>query len=270
MQSLNSPQGAKKLNMLFKANTLKGYRLQSRDGDIGVANEFYFDDSYWAIRYLVAETGNWLTGRQVLLSPYSVSGISAKSENISVDLTKHQIENSPSIESHIPVSEQFEEQFYGYYGYPLYWGGQYMWGGYPYMMPGVLPIDSPPKNQRSRDGHLRSTNAVTHYHIQANDAEVGHVEDFLIDEATWAIRYLVIDTSNWWFGKRILISPEWIEKISWGESMVFVNLTTQTIRAAPEYNHHTDVTRQYETDLYDHYGRAGYWAGEPAPKVFVL
>ena len=120
--------------MLSKAKTLKGYKLNSRDGEIGKVKEFYFDDRHWAIRYLVADTGNWLTGRQVLISPYALVAVNKEEQNITIDLTKKQIEDSPSLNSDKPVSRQFEQAYYGYYGYPMYWGGPYMWGYYPYIV----------------------------------------------------------------------------------------------------------------------------------------
>jgi hypothetical protein len=256
--------------MLFGANTLKKYKLSCKDGDIGSAKEFYFDDHHWTVRYLVADTGNWLTGRQVLISPHSITGISSDNQRVLVDLTKQKIENSPSIETDVPVSEQFEEAYYGYYGMPVYWGGPYMWGGYPYMMPGVIPVPDMNISEEGWDRHLRSTNVVTHYNIQATDGELGQVEDFLIDESTWAIRFLVIDTHSRWLGKKILISPKWIEKISWAESSVLVNLTEDAIRSAPDYNDKTEVTQDYETELYTHFDLDGDRQGESILKAIVL
>ena len=110
--------------MLYTAKTLKGYKLDSLDGEIGKVKEFYFDDRHWTIRYLVADTGNWLPGRQVLISPYALNSCdTAKRRTLSVNLTKKQIENSPSLNSDKPVSRQFEEDYYGYYGWPPYWSG---------------------------------------------------------------------------------------------------------------------------------------------------
>src|SRR5664279_930043 len=108
-------------NMLSNAKTLKGYTLDSLDGEIGEVNEFYFDDRHWTIRYLVADTGNWLTGRQVLISPYALVAVVREEQHIAINLTKKQIENSPSLESDKPVSRQFEVDYYGYYDWPMYW-----------------------------------------------------------------------------------------------------------------------------------------------------
>jgi len=107
---------------------------------------------------------------------------------------------------------------------------------------------------------------VSGHHIQAADGEIGHVDDFIIDDETWAIRYLIIDTGNWWPGKKVLISPQWIERVSWLESKVFVNLPSETIKQAPEYTEESLLTRDYETGLHRHYQRQGYWVDESVPR----
>jgi sporulation protein YlmC with PRC-barrel domain len=254
--------------MLNKAKTLKGYKLVSRDGEIGAVKEFYFDDHHWTIRYLVADTGNWLLGRQVLISPYALVAMNKEEQHITVDLTKKQIEDSPSLNSDKPVSRQFEETYYGYYGWPMYWGGPYMWGSYPYIVRDREKWRESNQGGKAWDHHLRSTDEVSGYHIQAADGEIGHVEDFIIDDETWAIRYLIIDTRNWWPGKMVLISPKWIERVKWIESKVFVNLPRVTIKQSPEYTEESLITRDYETRLHRHYNRQGYWVDEPEDKKF--
>ena len=252
--------------MLSKAKTLKGYKLDSLDGEIGKVKEFYFDDQHWTIRYLVADTGNWLTGRQVLISPYALVAVNKEEQHIAIDLTKKQIEDSPSLDSDKPVSRQFEEDYYGYYGWPMYWGGPYMWGSYPYIVRDREKWRESTQGEKAWDPHLRSTHDVSGYHIQAADGEIGHVEDFIIDDETWAIRYLIIDTQNWWPGKMVLVSPRWIERVSWNESKVFVNLSRETIKQSPEYTEESLLTRDYETGLHRHYNRQGYWVDEPVAK----
>jgi uncharacterized protein YrrD len=252
--------------MLNKAKTLKNYKLHSLDGEIGKVEEFYFDDHYWTIRYLIADTGNWLTGRQVLISPHALTAVNKEEEYISINLTKKQIEDSPSLDSDKPVSRQFEESYYGYYGWPMYWGGSYMWGSYPYIVNVQERQKESIKDKKTWDSHLRSTRAVSGHYIQATDGEIGHVEDFIIDDETWAIRYLIIDTRNWWPGKKVLISPQWIERISWDELTVFVNVLREAIKQAPEYTDESLLTRDYETELHRHYNRQGYWVDEPAAK----
>ena len=245
--------------MLIKAKTIQGYRLESLNGEIGKAKEFYFDDLHWAIRYLVADTGNWLSGRQVLLSPYSLVVVNVKEKHIEINLTKKQIEDTPSLNSDKPVSRQFEESYYGYYGMPMYWGGPYMWGAYPDIVRDREKWREYTPGEKAWDPHLRSTNDVRGHNIQASDGEIGHVEDFIIDDETWAIRYLIIDTRNWWPGKKVIISTKWIEKVSWIESKVFIDVSRETIRESPEYTEESLLTREYETMLHRHYKRQKYW-----------
>jgi len=252
--------------MLNKAKTLKGYKLDSLDGEIGKVKEFYFDDQHWAIRYLVADTENWLTDRQVLISPYALGAVIKEKQHIAIYLTKKQIEDSPSLDSDKPVSRQFEEAYYGYYEWPVYWDGPYMWGTHPYIVRDRGKWRESTQAEKAWDPHLRSTHDVSGDHIQAADGEIGHVEDFIIDDETWAIRYLIIDTRNWWLGKKVLVSPQWIERISWSESKVFVNLARETIKQSPEYTEESLLTRDYETRLHRHYNRQGYWIDEPAAK----
>jgi len=252
--------------MLAEANTLKGYKLNSLDGEIGKVKEFYFDDQHWAIRYLVAETGSWLTDRQVLISPYALVAVVKEEKHIAINLTKKQIEDSPSLNSDKPVSRQFEEAYYGHFGYPMYWWGPSMWGYYPNIVRDREKWKEPIQGEKVWDPHLRSTHDVSGHHIQAADGEIGHVDDFIIDDETWAIRYIVIDTRNWRPGKKILVSPKWIERVSWDEAKVFVNLSRETIKQSPEYKEASLLTRDYETGLHRHYNRQGYWVDEPDPK----
>ena len=251
--------------MLVTAKALKGYKLHSLDGNIGSAREFYFDDRYWTVRYLVADAGNWLTGKRVLISPYSLNLVDTAAQAISVQLTKAQIEASPSIDTEEPVSRQFEKSYYGYYGYPSYWGGSYMWGAYPYLERDRSKWGENAGTANGWDSHLRSTQAVSGYHLQALDGKIGHIEDFVIEDETWAIRYLVVATTDFLPGKRILISPQWIEKVSWEESKVVIDLSKQTIKDAPAYFDGSLPTRDQESSLFGHYNRQGYWVDELLP-----
>ncbi|MBK8805960.1 MAG: PRC-barrel domain-containing protein [Bacteroidales bacterium] len=252
--------------MLINAKALKGYKLKGIDGEIGSVKEFYFDDRHWAIRYLVANTGSWLTGRQVLISPYALVSVNKESGYIDINLTKEQIENSPPLNSDIPVSKQFEAGYNSYYGYPLYWGGINMWGLNSDIVRDSKEWVSTAKEEKSWNSHLRSTNEVNDYQIQANDGEIGHVEDFIIDDENWAIRYLIIDTKNWWSGKMVLVAPQWIERVSWTESKVFVNLSRESIKQSPIYDVESLISRKYEIELYQHYKHRGYWYDDQITK----
>jgi uncharacterized protein YrrD len=249
--------------MLIKVKTLKGYTLDGLDGEIGSVKEFYFDDYHWAIRYLVADAGNWYTERQVLISPHALVEVDTEKQNIVINLTKKQIKDSPPLGSDKPVSRQYEEAYHKYYGWPMYWDGSYMWGGYPDIVQGINQVRETMRNENSWNSQLRSTNEVNSYNIQASDEEIGHVEDFIIDDKTWAIRYLVVATHKWWPGKRVLISLQWIERVSWSESKVFINLSSESIKNSPEYTDETLLNRDYENWLHRHYMRQAYWGDEP-------
>lgn len=258
--------------MLYNLSTLEGFSLGARDGEIGSVEDFYFDDEAWVVRYLAVDTGSWLAGRRVLISPASLGKVDRDGRRIAVDLSKEQIENSPPIDTHKPISRQHETELYDYYGYPYYWGGPYMWG--PVAYPGgyaTLPSEAPEETtqtrelqamrdqQRSEDQHLRSSREVTGYYIEASDGEIGHAEDFLLEDANWAIRYMVVDTRNWWPGKKVLVSPRWISHINWQETKAHVDLPREQIKQAPEYEPSISITREYEDRVHRHYSRPGYW-----------
>ena len=141
-----------------------------------------------------------------------------------------------------------------------------MWGDYAYpQRQGRWSAAT--GHKKSDDLHLRSSKDVTGRAIQARDGEIGHVSDFVVDDEDWAIRYLVVDTRNWWPGKKVLISTQWIERISWAESKVCINLTRDAVRGAPEYTEEALITRDYEEELHRHYLRERYWHTEkPAPQ----
>jgi sporulation protein YlmC with PRC-barrel domain len=234
--------------MLNKINTLKGYKLGSLEGEIGKVKEFYFDDKYWTIRYLVADTGNWLSDRLVLISPYALRAVNKEEHNVAINLTKKQIEDSPFLNSDKPVSRQYETDYHMYYGWPMYWIGPYMWGPYPYIARD-RDVAASTSAEKKWDPHLRSTNAVSGYHVQASDGEIGNVEDFIINDEAWAIRYLIINTRNWWPGKEVLVSPKLIERVSWDESKVFVSLTREAIKQSPEYTESVIVEAKSDISL---------------------
>jgi hypothetical protein len=261
--------------MLRNAKDLHGLTIRATDGDIGTVDEFYFDDETWVVRYLTAETGGWLGGRQVLISPFSVVRTDWEAKRLEVSLTKKQVEHCPDINTHEPVSRQHEAEYLGYYGYPYYWDGPYMWG--PALYPAGLVIPATASTQvmadrirrESADSHLRSSDEVTGYSIEATDGEIGHVEGFLVDDKAWAVRYMEVATRNWWPGKKVLVSPAWIERVSWTDSKVYVGLSREAIKTGPEYIESTPITREYENRLFLHYGRPPYWLEEAKHKSWL-
>ncbi len=225
--------------MLHNLKHIRGHKLAASDGTIGHVKDFYFDDQTWAIRYLVAETGSWLSGRQVLLSPHAFGALDQDGKVLSIKLTKKQIENSPSIETDRPVSRQYEENYYNYYGYPTYWQGGSLWGAgeYPAYTPSVRPYEFMSyEYPRWDDIHLRSTNAVTGYSIQATDGAMGSVSGFLVDGKKWVIRELTVETGHWYSGKEILITPAKIERIDYEDSKVLVKLSVGDLKKTAEHS----------------------------------
>jgi len=255
--------------MLTKAKKIQGFTLRGTDEEVGSVKEFLFDDKFWTVRYLVANTGGWLSGRQVLISPYFLLSVDYDSEIINVGLTKSEIENSPSLDSDKPVSRQYEEDYYVYYRTPMYWTGPYMGGAHPEIIRDREKWTTEKTEQlKSWDPNLRSTREVSGYNIKASDDEIGHVDDFILDDQTWAIRYFIVDTRNWWPGKKVLVSTRWIDRISWDESKVFVGLSRDAIKQAPEYTEDYMLTRDYESRLHQYYKRKGYWSDEPVSKAY--
>jgi hypothetical protein len=253
--------------MLRKVKDLRGYAIRATDGVIGKVDDLYFDDEDWGIRYLVVDTGNWLSGRKVLISPIALAHAGWIGTQLPVALTRAQVQGSPNIDTRKPVSRQHEAQYFGYYGYPYYWGGAGLWGmgAYPGSLTTQGRIEEDLKAHETHatptpdDCHLRSSNAVIGYHMTATDGDIGHLEDLLVDDHSWAIRYLVVNTSNWWGGHRVLVAPEWIGDVSWPEAKVSVDLTRQAVKDAPPYDSAAELDRQREEAVYEHYGRPGYW-----------
>ncbi len=247
--------------MLTNATNLKGLVVRATDGELGTVEQFYFDDHSWAIRYLIVETG----GRRVLISPISILRTDWNTRRVDVTLTMKRVENSPDIDTHRAVSRQHEVEFLGYYGYPNYWGGADLWGQAFY--PAGLAIQSTPSTQalaarirkESGDSRLRSAEEVIGYHIEAPDGEIGHVQGFVFDDEAWAIRYIEVATRNWWPGKKVLVAPTWIKRVSWADSTVYINLSREAIKTGPEYAECEPITRDYEDHLHLHYGRPSYW-----------
>jgi hypothetical protein len=253
--------------MLRKVKDLKGLVLGARDGEIGRVIDCYFEDQNWAVRYLVADTSKWLPDRKVLLSPFAFAGINEKENLLLTNLTKEQIRNSPEMDEDKPVSRQYELQYYGYYNWPYYWQGAGLWGPASYPAYPTIPVrpdagetgPSPSAPGSSGDPHLRSTEAIISYYIHAQDGDLGHVEDFVLEDDTWVIRYLVVDTRNWWPGKKVLIGSDWVSSIDWHNSVVKVDLSREVIKSAPELDLDQPITRDYETRLFRHYSRDPYW-----------
>ena len=247
--------------MLRSLKDIEGYVVSASDGEIGKVADFFLDDDRWVIRYLVVQTGGsfFKDGRQVLISPIFFRQAEWATRQFHLALTSEKVKNSPSIDVHKPVSRQHEQDYYRHYGFPNYWEYTGFWGMSTYpagLAPGQWNEGAAERSKKpSGDGHLRSDKEIRGYHIEGSDKAIGHIQDCIVDDETWKVRYLVVDTSNWWLGKSVLIAPHWATRISWNERKVFVDLSRQKIKDSPEWNAETAINREYETRLYDYYGR---------------
>jgi hypothetical protein len=248
----------KEESMLRSIKDLEGYAIGATDGVIGQVQDFYFDDEAWVIRYLVVDAAK----RKVLISPISVGVPDWDGKILPVSLTRQQVADSPDVDTDRPVSRQQEMGYLGYYGYPNYWGGGGLWGGalYPDMLQAGLEVKA--SDGEHSDVHLRSGNAVMRYYVHASDGDIGHVHGFIVDERSWAIRYLIVNTSNWWVGHDVLVAPEWITDVDWAESHVSVDLTRTEVSLSPRYDVSAPLLHELEADIHKHYGRNGYWSRE--------
>jgi hypothetical protein len=248
--------------MLQKLSKLRSLSIRAIDGEIGSVKDSYFDDQRWVLRYIVIDTSRWLPGGEVLISPFSVSGIDWERQLLDLSITREQVKSSPSIDLDKPVSRQHEAAFLDYYGYPYYWGGSMLWGisaSPAIVRPPPDAFEEQLQERRERkeqsDQHLRSEKHVTGYHIEADDGMIGHVEDFLFDAPTWALRYFIVDTRNWLPGRHVLLGTDWIDKVSWDKRVVRVPLSRDAIRNSPEWHEEAMLKEDEEHLLYRHYGK---------------
>lgn len=265
--------------MLHRLKDLKGYKIGATDGIIGHVKDFYFDDQAWVIRYLVVET-DWFLSQRVLISPIAISQPNWPEKIFPAAITQEQVRRSPNINTDKPVSRQHELAYFSYSGYPYYPDGVgswatsadpgMLWGGGDIGLgaPGSAPVQSAVPDvekdgaewQHHGDPHLRSGNEITTYDVHATDGDIGHVQGLLIEEKSWAIRYLIVNTSNWWLGRQVLVAPQWIESVSWDDRKASLRLSRDAVKRAPAYTAGTRMDRDEEARIHDHYGRSGYWA----------
>jgi uncharacterized protein YrrD len=242
-------------------NEMIGVKTYATDGEMGTVHDVYFDDLSWRIRYMVIDTGNWLPGRRVLVSPELVGEPDWDDHRLPVSLTKDQVEGSPSIDTDKPVSRQQELELAAHFGYAAYFapapGPEIQ--GMPLWAAARADDRKEPASSQEGDPNLRSVREVIGYHIHASDGEIGHVEDFVAQTDGWAIRYMIVDTRNWLPGRKVLVSPLWTDRIVWGKQEVHVDLTRNVIETAPEFAPSGTINRDDEAKLFDHYKRPVYW-----------
>jgi sporulation protein YlmC with PRC-barrel domain len=237
--------------MLLAGSALNGYTIEASDGSLGTVSDLLFDDRSWNVRWLVVNTGTWLSGRKVLIHPSAIVQPDDERQQLPVRLTKAQIENGPDVLDIQPVSKQLEDHLYRH--------------GASAPVPPAADASAAMGEAaeigfRLSDGdpHLRSVAAVTGYHIQASDGEIGHIKDMLLDDARWEIRYLVIDTKNWGFGKHVLVSPYAVREIRWSDKHVRLDLGCEQVKSSPPWDREEIIDRAHEENLHTHYGSRGY------------
>lgn len=253
--------------MIRSIKHLRGDDIAAKDGTLGDVHDFYFDSQSWKVRYVVIDTGNWLPGRRVLISPDSIKGFDTEDDKVSVDLTMEEIKSSPSIHSHEPVSRQHEIALADHFRWPRYWEEFPSGVGMPPMIPSLHaePVGAdtgvePPEDMMPQgDAILRSETEVESYHVAARDGDIGHIDDFLVSDGDWTLRYIVIDTRNWLPGKKVLVAPAWTRGIDWARQKLLVDADKETIKEAPEYETGMSIDEALEHRVFQHYGKKPYW-----------
>ena len=242
--------------MLRSLKEIKGYRLEATDGEIGRCDDFLLDDRSWTVRYMVADTGKWLPGRRVLVSPIALGEPDWQSKHFPVRLTREQITAAPGLDEHAPVSRQYEIWYHKHYGWPYYWSGTEVWA--MGVNPGLLFDKQDELGDEGPDlerPHLHSADEVMGYAVGAIDDEFGRVEDFILDDATWSVSHVVVATHRWLGGKSLLLPMSALKQVGWDDRTLDVRLTRGMIEDYPEYEPGAPVNRALEERIYDFTGR---------------
>lgn len=250
--------------MLLSTKHLTGFKIEAKDGEIGDVHSFLIDDQSWIVRYIVVDTGTWLPGRKVLIAPSAAESPNGAAKSLPLHLTKKQVEESPEMDTDMPVSRSQEIKLHQHYQWIPYWASAATPLGPGYVPPPAtlgkeIEDSSNAEEVENADPHLRSTKEIIGYAIHASDGKIGHLADFIVDSSDWVIRYFIVDTGSWLSGKKVIISPGWIQDISWTESAVALSMTSAEIKGSPEYDHSIPINMEYEARLYDYYGRPKYW-----------
>jgi len=245
------------MKQLRRFRELTELTLQATDGELGSVEDLYLDDRSWHVRYLVVNTGGWLLGRAVLIAPISVRDIDDAERALRVNLTRAEIEQSPPIDRVTPVSRAYEQAYYRHFRLAPYWdilpGPGRTAVPYPGTVPPAVETAAPPAEPEHP--HLRSATELAGYAIRARDGDIGHVEDVVIDDEEWVVRYMEVDTRKWLSGKKVLAQIGRIDDISWTDRSVTVSLPRRAIESAPAYNPAELITPDYEVRLFTHYSQ---------------
>lgn len=239
--------------------------VRGRDESLGTIKDVLFDDTSWRVRYLVVDTGGWLSGRKVVLHPVALAGVDWPACEVRTEMTRSQIDQGPPLDEHEPVSRQHQENLAKYFNWPavpMVPMGPF--GGLAGVEQAIgLDVRERAEAVKSEDHegnpHLRSTDEIVGYRVVAGDDEAGHVADLILDDSEWVIRYLVVDLGTWLPGKEVLLAPEWAREVRWDKRSIFIDLERKDLEKGPEFDAKTPVNRRYEEKVYDFYGRPVYW-----------
>lgn len=187
--------------MLHLAQKVAGVTVNGTDGEIGTLEDFYFEEAGWNVRYLIVDTGSWLNGKRVLVSPSAVQGDWGRS-GVRVNLSRADVQNGPALEE---------------------------------------------STAEAADEHLDSVKETSGYHIHARNGEIGHVDDFLIGQDSWRIRYLLVDTSNWIGGRSVIVSSDTVERVDKADAQIYVAADRDAIQNAPALESIEEALSRTET-----------------------
>ncbi len=262
--------------MLFAVSGLEGCQVRASDGDVGVVKDFLFDDETWTIRWVAIDTGHWLPGRQVFIHPSAIAPLTLPPKpslpmisprptlELTVNLTRNEIEAGPHASEGEPVTSDMEALLYDYYGWDPYWGATHFGAA---VLPNAEAKIVDDAARRDADAEIPPVDGVNRlhsvvefkgYYVHALDGDIGHVENVLADDVNWEIRYLVIATRNWWPGKIVQLAPYAVKDIDWFGERINMNVTRDQVRSAPAWDPLALADEAREDELHRHFGWPGY------------
>ncbi|MDF3130970.1 PRC-barrel domain-containing protein [Kiritimatiellaeota bacterium B1221] len=215
--------------MQTSLESLRGFTLKAKNGEIGRVRDLLLEEGSWTVRWIVVDTGKWLLGRKVLLSPLAFGAADFEEKNLPVDLDREQIEGAPHLDEHAPVSREYEKTYYDHYQWPYYWMGGGIWGSAAHPI-GLHTLNADrninlkePPLPEEKDVVLRSGHELTKYELKAGDETLGYVDDILLDTKDWTVRAIQFDTRKWFQGKILRLSPTKISRVSWQEHRIVID-----------------------------------------------
>jgi sporulation protein YlmC with PRC-barrel domain len=277
--------------MLRSLESIRGHSISATDGEVGSVSDFVLDGGTWKVRYLVVNTGSWLSERLVLLPPDVTIASDWNRNRVDVALTREQVKNSPGIEGHETASQKAEAESSGHHGWSHVFSvrggaapaarpvppfgampsrvlesevpsaGRTSLEDVPRTDSGTLPDEkATDKRDEPRDEDaLYSYRELTKYEASAEDGVVGKVVDVVVDDRAWDARYLVIVTGGWLRGRTVVVAPQWVRFVNWRGKDIRLDVTRGEVEGSPVFDPESPINRVFEERLYDYYGRPRYW-----------